>query len=187
MRDHALEEAHRAQQRGDEEAARNYSDEAAGWDDDIQRLSAEHNQLAPPQIPKAWNHWIKKHAGFVEREGQVGVEAVEAALAYMARPRTDSKDPRYTGLGMTPQQIFTPQGLKQLDTILHTGGEPVFGVRFDSGEQILTPAEAARISGLSGEAYNRASKAVYQAGKFEFQKKGSQHWLVYARNPKILQ
>jgi hypothetical protein len=144
-------------------------DEAAYWDDSVQRLDAEYQQYVPPQQPQVhpqWQTWIRRNSAFIEREGQRGVQAVTDALAYMQRPRTQSNDPKYTGMGLTPQQIFTPQGMKKLEDLLETHGQQYYGIKYDVNEKTLTPNQAARISGLSADAYNNAARQLAAQGRF---------------------
>src|SRR5262249_13884782 len=92
-------------------------------DQDCQQLEDEWRQYNPPQqqVHPQWAEWMRRNASFIEREGQRGVKAVTDALGYMQRTRNpNSNDPRYTGMGMTPQQIFTKQGLDKLEDLLET-------------------------------------------------------------------
>jgi hypothetical protein len=145
------------------------TEEAEFRDKDCQQLEEEFAQYVPPQQPQVhpqWANWIRRNSTFIEREGQRGVNAVQDALAYMQRPRTSSADPRYTGMGLRPEQIFTPQGLNKLETLLETHGQTLFGVKYDANEKALTPTTAARISGVSADTYNAASRQLAVAGRF---------------------
>jgi hypothetical protein len=139
-------------------------------DKDCEQLEAEYNEYVPPQQPQVhpqWATWIRRNSNFIEREGQRGVQAVTDALAYMQRPRNpNTTDPKYTGMGLSPQQIFTKQGLDKLETLLETHGQQFYGVKYDASEKALTPTQAAKISGLSADAYNNASRQLAAAGKF---------------------
>jgi hypothetical protein len=142
---------------------------AASADDQAQYLEGEYAQLVGPQQPQVspqWANWIRRNASFVEREGQRGVKAVTDALAYMQRPRNpNSNDPRYTGMGMSPQQVFSKQGLDKLEDLLETHGSQFYGVRFDKGEQGLTPNEARDASGLDTKTYNAAYQQLRAQGR----------------------
>src|SRR5215471_9910772 len=142
--------------------ANNDMELAADADNQAQYLENEYRQLVGPQQPQVhpeWTIWMQKNSSFIEREGQRGVQAVTDALAYMQRPRNpNSNDPRYTGMGMTPQQIFTPQGLERLEDLLETHGQQFYNVRFDKNEQAPTPTEVAKFSGMSPKAYNEAAQ-----------------------------
>src|SRR5215813_10289749 len=148
---------------------------AASADDQAQYLENEYRQLVGPQQPQvhpAWTTWMQRNSTFIEREGQRGVQAVTDALAYMQRPRNpNSNDPRYTGMGMRPEQIFTPQGLDKLESLLEIHGQQFYGVRFDKNEQPLTANEVAKMSGQSPENYNRASQRMGSEQRFSWQQK----------------
>ena len=147
---------------------------AASADDQAQYLENEYRTLVGPQQPQvhpAWQTWMQRNASFIEREGERGVKAVTDALAYMQRPRNpNSNDPRYTGMGMRPDQVFTPQGLEKLEDLLETHGSQFYGVRFDKNEQPLTFHDAAKASNLDQKTYNawedyyRKAKAAGRVG-----------------------
>jgi hypothetical protein len=142
---------------------------AASADDQAQYLEGEYRQLVGPQqqqVHPQWQNWIRRNASFIEREGQRGVRAVTEALGYMQRPRNPNTiNPQYTGMGMTPQQIFTPQGLDKLEDLLETHGGQFYGVKFDKNEQTLTPNEARDASGLDTKTYNAAYAQLKAAGR----------------------
>ena len=167
---------HREVQRERDQAiADNDIETAELRDADCQQLEQEWRQYNPPQqqVHPQWADWMRRNASFIEREGQRGVQAVSEALGYMGRRRNpNSNDPRYTGMGMTPQQIFTPQGLDKLEDLLETHGSQFYGVRYDKNEKGLTPNAAAKMSGLTGEQYNRASREISAQERFSWQKNG---------------
>src|SRR5215831_9379172 len=140
---------------------------AASADNQAQYLENEYRQLVGPQQPQvhpAWTTWMQRNASFIEREGQRGVQAVTDALAYMQRPRNpNSNDPRYSGMGMRPDQIFTPQGLEKLEDLLEIHGSQFYGVRFDKNEQPLTLRDAAKASNLDQKTYNSYAQAYANA------------------------
>src|SRR5262245_47534957 len=141
---------------------------AASADDQCQYLENEYTQLVgpqPPQVHPQWANWMRRNSAFIEREGQRGVQAITDSLAYMQRPRVpNSNDPRYTGMGMTPQQVFTKQGLDKLEDLLELHGSQFYGVRFDKNEKSLTPQGAARASNLDQKTYDSYA-AAYQKAK----------------------
>ena len=151
----------------DQAVASNDMELAASADDQAQYLENEYRQLVGPQQPQvhpAWANWMQRNSKFIEREGQRGVQAVTDALAYMQRARReDSTDPRYSGMGMTPQQIFTPQGLDKLEDLLELHGAQFYGVKFDKNEQPLTMQGAAKASNLDQKTYNSYADAYRQA------------------------
>src|SRR5262245_42543515 len=144
-------------------------------DQDCQQLEQEWHQYNPPQqqVHPAWQEWMRRNASFIEREGQRGVQAVTEALGYMQRRRNpNSNDPRHTGMGMTPQQIFTKQGLDKLEDLLEVHGPQCYGVRYDKNEKTLTPNQAAKMSGLNAKQYNQASREISAQERFSWQKNG---------------
>ena len=157
-----------AAERGDVESFENN-------DDALINLERRWNQLnppRPPQLPPVWADWINRNSAFIEREGPKGVAAVEGALGYLQRPRNpNTNDPRFTGRGMRPEQILTPAGLNQLEALLEINGELLYGVKYDKNEKSLTPNEAAHMSGLSAEAYNRGVHAMHRAGRLGIYRK----------------
>jgi len=55
--------------------------------------------------------------------------------------------------------------------MLELDSQRVTGVPYDSKDQMLTADEAAKISGLSPQAYNRASQQIAAQGRFSWQQK----------------
>src|SRR5262245_4073244 len=147
--------------------ANNELDLAASADDQCQYLENEYTQLVGPQQPQVhpqWANWMRRNSAFIEREGQRGVQAVVDAIGYMQRPRNpNSNNPQYTGMGMTPQQIFTPQGLNKLEDLLELHGSQFYGVKFDKNEKTLTPQGAARASNLDQRTYDSYADAYRKA------------------------
>ena len=65
----------------------------------------------------------------------------------MTRPKNpNSNDPRYTGMGMRPEQVFTKQGLDTLETLLELHGPMYFGVTYDPNEKTMTPNDVVEAS-----------------------------------------
>ena len=151
----------------DQAIASNDMETAELRDMDCQQLEDEWRHYNPPQqqqIHPEWATWMQRNASFIEREGQRGVRAVTDALGYMQRPRnTNSTDPRYSGMGMRPDQIFTRQGLEKLEDLLEIHGPQFYGVRFDKNEQPLTIGTAAKISNLDQKTYNSYLDAYQKA------------------------
>src|SRR5262249_5876389 len=142
------------QRERDQAIADNDLETAELRDADCQQLEEEWRQYNPPQqqVNPQWAEWMRRNASFIEREGQRGVKAVTEALGYMQRPRNpnpNSNDPRYNGMGMTPQQVFTKQGLDKLEDLLELHGSQFYGVRYDKNEKTLTPNAAAHMNGFT--------------------------------------
>jgi hypothetical protein len=97
---------------------------------------------------------------------------VSGALAYMMRRKDpNTNNPALTGMGMTAEQIMTPQGLDKLETILQMHGPMYYNVTYDPGEKSLTPNAAAKLSGLSVESYNRGVHAMHRQGRLGIYKR----------------
>jgi len=156
-----------AQRERDQAIADNDMETAEFRDQDCQQLEQEWAQYNPPQqqVHPEWQNWLRRNSNFIEREGQRGVNAVTGALAYMQRRRTTSNNPAHTGLGMTPQQIFSKQGLDKLEDLLELHGPQFYGVRFDKDEKALTPDEARDASGLDTKSYNAAYYQLRAQGR----------------------
>src|SRR5215475_3820712 len=162
------------QRERDQAIADNDMETAECRDYDCQQLEQEWAQYNPPQQQRnpVWENWLRRNSTFIEREGERGVQAVTEALRYMQRPRNpNSNDPRYTGMGMTPQQVFSPQGFDKLESLLEIHGQQFYGVKFDKNEQPLTANEVAKMSGQTPENYNRASQRMGHDMRFSWQQK----------------
>src|SRR5262245_32648235 len=168
------EEYRHIQRERDQAIADNDMETAECRDYDCQQLEQEWAQYNPPQQQRnpQWENWLRRNSTFIEREGERGVQAVTEALRYMQRPRNpNSNDPRYTGMGMTPQQVFSPQGFDKLESLLEIHGQQFYGVKFDKNEQPLTADEAAKMSGQTAKAYNDASQRMGSDQRFSWQQK----------------
>src|SRR5262249_14304114 len=160
------------QRERDQAIANNDLETAEFRDEDCKQLEDEWSQYNPPQqqVHPLWQNWIREHSAFIEREGDRGVAAVTGALAYMQRPRNErsgSNDPRYRGMGMRPEQIFTPQGLDKLEDLLELHGQQFFNVRFDKSERGLNANQARDISGVDTKTYNAAYHALKREGRIK--------------------
>src|SRR5262245_61346573 len=168
-----IQQEHAQAARERDTAIANNDMEEAGYQDNVcVDLEKEYNKIVPqqPQVHPQWMNWLRRNSTFIEREGDRAVAAVTGALGYMQRPRNpNSNDPRYTGMGMRPEQIFTKQGLSKLEDLLQVHGQQFFNVRYDPNEKALTPNAAAKISGLSPKQYNEASRILANQGRFSFQ------------------
>jgi hypothetical protein len=149
----------------DQAIASNDMETAELRDMDCQQLEQEWREYNPPQqqVHPEWQNWIRRNQNFIERSGQAGVNAVTGALAYMQRRRTDSTNPAHTGMGMTPQQIFTKAGLDKLEDLLELHGPQFYGVTYDKNEKALTPQGAAQASQLDQKTYNSYADAYQKA------------------------
>jgi hypothetical protein len=161
------EHAEAARER-DQAIANNDLDTAEFRDDDSKQLEQEYNQYVPPasRVDPRLAEFARRNVGFLQRYGQKGYQALDAAHSYMMRPRNRAtNDPRYTGMGFRPEHAFTPQYFERLKDLMEMHGETLFGVKFDRNEESLTATEAAKISGLSPQHYNYGVKMMHAAGR----------------------
>jgi len=163
------EQLYQARQERDAAAAAGDWEEARLRNSDVGMWQDQERAMSPPQQPQIDQRLVQfaqQNRQFLERHGVQGYQAIDAAHAYMMRPRrSDTNDPRYTGMGWNPRAVFTPQYFDKLKDLLEMHGENYFGVKYDRAEESLTPNEAAKISGLSPNAYNNALHAVNAQGR----------------------
>jgi hypothetical protein len=158
----------------DHAIASNDLESAAFADDQAQYLENEYRQLVGPQQPQIDPRLVqfaKQNAGFLQKYGKRAYQALDEAHNYMMRPRTGNPNPAYTGMGWNPQHVYTPAYFNRLKELLEMHGEKLLGVKYDSNEEMLTPNEAAKISGLTPEQYNNAAKVIARQGRFSWQNK----------------
>ena len=158
----------------DEAAARGDVDEFEMRDADCEQLEKDwnyHNPPRPPQLDPRLVQFAQQNAGFLQKYGQRAYQALDAAHQYMMRPRTGNNNPAYTGMGWNPQHVFTPQYFDKMKDLLEMHGENLLGVKYDRNEEILTPNEAAKISGLSPQQYNHAVRTMAAQGSLGTDKK----------------
>jgi len=158
----------------DEAAERGDVDEFEMRDADCERLEKDwnyHNPPRPPQLDPRLVQFAQQNAGFLQKYGQRAYQALDAAHQYMMRPRTGNNNPAYTGMGWNPQHVFTPQYFDKMKDLLELHGENFLGVKYDRNEEMLTPTEAAKISGLSPQQYNHAVRTMASQGRLGTDKK----------------
>jgi hypothetical protein len=159
----ARSEALEAAERGDWDTAELAYTDALGakrdWD--------YYNPPQQPQIDPRLAQFAKRNSVFLERYGPRAYEVLSQAHEYMMRPRNPSTtNPAHTGMGWRPENVFSPAYFDRLKSLLEIHGESLFGVKYDRNEQALTPNQAARISGLSADAYNSAARQLASQGRF---------------------
>jgi len=122
------------------------------------QLQAEHAQYVRPQPqyhPKDVN-LIQKNANYFQKYPQSGPKA---ALYVSNRL----------------QQIGIPPNHPQYEDMMYRGMEyygEKFNAPYDRNDEILTPDEAAKISGLSPKDYNKAAQEIGRQGRYSWQQKG---------------
>jgi hypothetical protein len=141
------------------------------FDSELQQCAARARQLTPYQpseADRALARFTERNRAFFERHGQAGVNAFDLADKYATAPRNpNANNPAHTGMGL---QRGTRPYFAAMRDLLQLYGKDV-GVRYDRDEEALTPNEAAKISGLSAEQYNKCAHAMHRAGRLGLYKK----------------
>jgi hypothetical protein len=144
-------------------------EEAELRDNDAIQLEREWQQMVPPQQPQ-WNpkdiEFLRRKQAFRERHGQAADAAIRQAHDYVTRPRLadpNISNVNYHGMGIRPH---TPAYYKRMNDLLELYSKEG-GLTFDPNESGLTPTEAAKISGVSAQTYNNASRQLAAQGRFK--------------------
>jgi len=148
----------------DEAAARGDVDEFEMRDTDCERLEQDWQALNPPQPPPADPRLVQfgqRNNDYLNKlRARVGPERAGQFLNWI--------DARLVNMGI---QRNSPQYFQRGRDMLELDSARLTGVPYDSKEQALTANEAAKISGLSPDAYNRASQEIGTQGRFSWQQK----------------
>jgi hypothetical protein len=148
----------------DEAAARGDIDEFEMRDTDCEQLEQQWNYYNPPRQqwdPRAVD-FLQKHRAFRERHGAAADQAILAAHQYATRPRNpNATNPANAGMGLTPNTPAYFAAIKDLLTMYSKD----YGLRFDPEEEALDATTAARISGLSPNAYNNSVRQLAAQGR----------------------
>jgi len=154
----------------DEAAARGDLDEFEMRDTDCEELEKSWAYLNPPRQqwdPRAVD-FLQKNRAFRERHGAAADQAILLAHQYATRPRNpNATNPAQTGMGLTPNTPAYFAAIKDLLTMYSKD----YGLRFDPEEEALDATQAAKISGVSANTYNRALQQVSAQGRLSNQKK----------------
>src|SRR5262245_8365301 len=119
-------------QRGDAE-------EAEMRDTDCEYLEQQAYEITGPQQPQLDPRLVsfaQRNQQFFEKYGQRAFQALDEAHKYLMRPRNpNTNHPGYTGMGLRPEQAFTPAYFDNLKSLLELHGEQFLGVKYDRNEQ----------------------------------------------------
>jgi hypothetical protein len=156
----------------DQAIANNDMETAEENDNYCQNLEAEWSEYHPPQPPQqhpAAIRWREANRDFVDRliskHGQAKTDAFFNAVdARLTAPR-NLQDPSKGGMGL---QRFSPEYFQRGNDFLELYSEGTSGERFTSNDT-LTATEAAKISGVSPQQYNKSAQAMQQQGRFSWQ------------------
>jgi hypothetical protein len=123
-------------------------------DKDCEQLEAEYNQYVPPQRPQPHPRVLglaQRNAAFFQKYGAYGAQMADHAHNYVVNHmRISPNSPRYQDAVLSYMELYSKEA----------------GMPYDRGDQALTPNQAARISGLSPEAYNRSVQEIARQGRF---------------------
>jgi hypothetical protein len=128
-------------------------DEAAYWDDTVQRLDCEYQQYVPPPQPQAHPKVVglaRRNAPYFRKYGQSGIAAADWSHNKTLAAGITPDSPKYGEMVRSFMEMYAKD----------------FGAPYDPNSQLLTANEAAKISGLSPDAYNRASQTLAAQGRF---------------------
>ena len=148
-----------AAQRGDAAMWHSYDSEAEAYEQDWARYYAPVPQK--PQVDPRMAGYFKRKKVFLDRHGTAAANAMDQAHQYATRPRTGSANPAQTGMGLRPG---TPQYFKAMDDLLEMYSGDL-GLKYEAGEDVVGPNEAARISHTRPAEYNQGVKQMWQAGR----------------------
>ena len=157
----------------DEAARRGDRDEFESFDDWAADLEKAWQQLNPPQSPYSPQDiaFLNRKKAFRERYGQAADALIARAHQQAVMPRnrnaTSQTHPDTYGSGLKPG---TPAYFKAIEDYLELYA-PSLGYHYDPNEDALTPNEAAKISGLSPQAYNNGVRAMQSQRRFSWQTK----------------
>jgi hypothetical protein len=148
-----------AAQRGDAAAWHIHDSACETLEGDWARYYAPRPQQQP--VDPRMAGYFKRKKTFLDRHGTAAANAMDMAHQYATRPRTGSANPAATGMGLTPG---TPQYFKAMDDLLEMYAGS-FGLQYDAKEDQVHPNEAARISGVRYDEYNKGVKQLHQLGR----------------------
>jgi hypothetical protein len=124
-----------------------------------------------PQVDPRLVEFVQKNESFFNKYGNAGVQGFELAHQYATRPRNPtSNNPATTGMGL---QFGTPEYFSAVKDLMQMYGKD-YGLNFDPGDELMTPDEAAKISGISPREYNNGVRRMLNEGKDSATEYGAQ-------------
>jgi hypothetical protein len=162
-----LADEYRQAVRERDQAIANGDTETASFaDDDCERLESEYLHYVPPRQPQmdpAAAQWLRRNKTFFDKYGANADAAVQAAHAYVTRPRVPNEtNPARTGCGLRPN---TPAYFRALESVLEMHGKDYCGTNYDPNEKQLTWQTAAKISGMDENSYAAAYHRLKRDGR----------------------
>ena len=117
--------------------------------------------LTPPPVDPRLAQFGQTNQGYLNKlRARVGPERTGQFLNWI--------DQRLVSMGY---QRNTPGYFERGRDMLELDSQRVTGVAYDSKDQALTADEAAKISGLSPQEYNRAAQVIGGQGRYSWQQK----------------
>jgi hypothetical protein len=156
----------------DQAIANNDMETAEENDNYCQNLEAEwqeYNPPAPPQQHPAAIRWREANRDFVDRliskHGQEKTDAFFNAIDARLTAPKNLQNPAAGGMGL---QRFSKEYFDRGKDFLELYSEGTSGVSYEP-DATLTASEAARISGVSPDLYNKSAAALQTAGRYSWQ------------------
>jgi len=158
----------------DQAIADNRMDDAEYADNQVQNLEAEWQEYHPPQAPQMDPRLQRFHAAnknyidaLISKHGNDKASAFLTAVdARLTAPR-NLQDPSKGGMGLAR---YSQEYFDRGKDFLELYSEGTSGVPYEPNAT-LTADEAAKISGVSPQAYNKAAAAMQQQGRYSWQQK----------------
>src|SRR5262249_22000884 len=162
------------QRERDRAIAENDMESAEISDARCQDLENEWSQYHPPQPPQMDPRLQRFHAAnkdYVDRltasmRNKKTPAFLNAVDARLTAPR-NHHEPAKGGLGLAR---YSPEYFQRGKDFLELYSEGTSGERYTS-DDTLTADEAAKISGVSPQQYNRSAQALHQQGRYTWQQK----------------
>jgi hypothetical protein len=151
--------ASEAEMSGDRDTAIYYADQANQQEQEFLAVAAHLPQQQ--QVDPRLAQFAAQNQAFFHKYGNAGIQGFDLAHQYATRPKTGSPNPSQTGMGLT---FGTPEYFSAVKDLMVMYGKD-YGLNFDPNDEILTPDEAAKISGISPREYNRGVERMINEGK----------------------
>jgi hypothetical protein len=141
----------------DQAIANNDMETAECRDYDCQQMEEEWNTYVPPGPPPAHPrvaNLAQKNTPYFRKYGERGAQIADRVHRYVTeRMGVTPDDPRYEEMVKSGMELYAKEA----------------GCPYDRNTEMLTPDEAAKISGLSPKQYNNASRHIASQGRFSWQ------------------
>jgi len=167
-----IEEYRELSRERDAAIADNRMDDAGDADDQCQNLEVEMAQYSPPQAPQMdprLQRWGAANKDYIDRliakHGNERTNAFLNALDQRLTAPRNLQDPSKGGMGL---QRNSDEYFKRGADFLELYSEGTTGERY-TPDDTLTATEAAKISGVSPQQYNRSAQVLQQQGRYTWQ------------------